>query len=342
MLRTVFWIFITVALCASCKLSEKKAVDGQAEVIDSTSIEFISRQINDGDKSPTLFALRAQKYLEQNMPDMAVKDMEIALAIDSMNTDYYLTLAEYRMRTGKSGKAKESLEKCIEIDPENVEAILRLAEIHLYVEQYKESMDLVLRAQKINDKNARVYFVKSLIYKETGDTVRAIDNLYTVIEKDPDHYEGYMLLGSIYATQKDSLALSLFRNALNLKPQSTEAYYSIGMFYQDNNQPDKALKTYHDLLEKADPDYLLAFFNIGFINLNYLKNYDSAITFFTKSIDLKSNYYQAFHNRGFAYEQKGELALARQDYQKALAILPNYELSVDGLNRLDRKMGKMK
>ena len=61
-----------------------------------------------------------------------------------------------------------------------------------------------------------------------------------------------------------------------------------------------------------------------------------AIESFSKCIELKSNYFQAYHNRGFAYEQKKNYVLARQDYQKALQILPNYQLSVDALNRLDK------
>lgn len=344
MYRSFFILLIVSFAVFGCKPGAGKKSDknNQDIVSDSSSIEFLSQQINEGDKSPELFAKRAQLYLLQNMPDMAIKDMEIALAIDSLNTDYYLTLAEYQMRMGKSGKAKGNLEKCVKIDPENLDATIKLAEIYLYVQQYKESMDWVLKAQKLNANKAHVYFVKSLIYKETGDTIRAIDNLFTVIEKDPESYEGYMLLGSLHASKKDSLALPFFRNALNLKPNSIEAYYNMAMFYQDNNQPDKALKTYNDLLENADPNYLFAFYNIGYIYLHEKNDYDQAIENFTKSIELKSNYFQAYHNRGFAYEQKGEYALARQDYQKALDILPNYELSIAGLNRLDVKVRKGK
>jgi tetratricopeptide (TPR) repeat protein len=328
-------LIISLAVCG-CKPGKggKSEESRQETGSDSTSIEFLSRQINDGDKSPALFAKRAKQYIVQNMPDMAIKDMEIALAVDSLNTGYYLTLADYQMRVGKSGKAKGNLEKCVAIDPENQEATIRLAEIYLYVQQYKESMEWVLKAQKLNANNARVYFVKSLIYKETGDTVRAIDNLFTVVEKDPDSYDGYMLLGSLHAAKKDSLALAFFRNALNLKPHDVDAYYNMAMFYQDNGQPDKALKTYHDLLENGDPEYLFAFYNIGYIYMQQKQDYSKAIEYFTKSIDLKSNYFQAYHNRGFAYEQKGEYALARQDYQKALDIMPNYELSIGGMNRL--------
>ncbi|MCF8373624.1 MAG: tetratricopeptide repeat protein [Bacteroidales bacterium] len=344
MYRSFFLILIVSFAVFGCNPgSGGKSENGNQDTVsDSTSIEFISRQINEGDKSPELFAKRAEMYILQNMPEMAIKDMEIALAIDSLNTAYYLTLAEYQMRVGRSGKAKGNLEKCVEIDPENQDATIKLAEIYLYVQQYKESMEWVLKAQKLNANNAHVYFVKSLIYKETGDTMRAIDNLFTVIEKDPESYEGYMLLGSLHAAKKDSLALPFFRNALNLKPNNVDAYYNMAMFYQNNNQPDKALKTYNDLLEKADPKYLFAFYNMGYIYMQQKKDYDKAIEYFTKSIELKSNYFQAYHNRGFAYEQKGEYALARQDYQKALDILPNYELSIAGLNRLDVKIAKGK
>ncbi|MEA3444823.1 MAG: tetratricopeptide repeat protein [Bacteroidota bacterium] len=341
MLRYIL-ILITLLLAVwSCNPNKSGHKEkNKQEIADSSSIEFITAQINAGNKNPELFVRRAKLFVEQEKFNPAINDMEIALAVDSTNTDYLLLLAEYQLLTGKSGKAKESLDKCIWIDPENTNAILKLAEIHLYVEQYRESMDYILKAQNLDMNNARVYFIKSLIFKETGDTIRALESLFTSVEKNPEYYDAWMLLGSLHAVKQDSLTLQFFRNALRVVPNSIEAYYNMAMFYQNNNNPEKALRTYDDLLEKAEPDYLFAIYNKAYIYLHFMDDLDKAIELFTKSIELKNNYYQAWHNRGFAYEQKREFVPARKDYEKAIQIMPNYPLSIEGLNRLDKKEGK--
>ena len=109
------------------------------------------------------------------------------------------------------------------------------------------------------------------------------------------------------------------------------------MYWQDNNKPDKAIEEYQLLLLNADPTYYVAYFNIGYIYLNMIKDYQKAIENFNTTIEMKNNYYQAFYNRGYAFEMLGDYESARQNYSDALNILPNYSLAVAGLNRLDKK-----
>ena len=180
--RNTIWFALVLLFAVSCK-PQKKQENTQPETkVDSSSIEILSQKISAGDKSPELFVRRAQAYVDNNQFERGIKDMDVALSIDSTNTANYLLLAEYQMLLGRSGKAKESLEKCLEYDEANVDAMLKLAEIHLYVQQFKESMDWALKAQGSTTTNAHVFFIKSLIYKETGDTLRAIDNLFATVE----------------------------------------------------------------------------------------------------------------------------------------------------------------
>jgi tetratricopeptide (TPR) repeat protein len=51
-------------------------------------------------------------------------------------------------------------------------------------------------------------------------------------------------------------------------------------------------------------------------------------------------YYYAleyYYNRGFSYELMGKFKMAELDYRKALEILPNYDLAVQGLNEVIAK-----
>jgi len=320
----------------SCQQKEAKTQE-QTATSKVLTISDLREQIQKDTANALLFVQRADLYEKVGELDLATKDIRYALKIDSTNTDYWTKLSEYNLLQGKSGKARIALEKCLKIDKKNIDAILKLSEIYLYVKDYNKSMKHLVDAQNIDLNNSHIYFLKSLIYRETGDTTKAIENLNLAAQKDPESYDAYFNLGRIYFTLNDSLCIDYFKTALKISPKSIEAYYNIAMFWQKNNKPNKAIEEYQLLLKNADSTYYIAYFNIGYIYLNMLKDYQKAIKNFTTTIEMKNNYYQAFYNRGYSFELLTDYANAENDYRAALDILPNYPLAVEGLNRLDKK-----
>jgi tetratricopeptide (TPR) repeat protein len=144
-------------------------------------------------------------------------------------------------------------------------------------------------------------------------------------------------LGILYSTARNPLAIGYFQTATKIAPNRREAYYLLGMAYQEQENIPKALETYGNLLAFA-PDYKEALYNIGYIHLVYTADYPAAIDYFSRAIALDPKYTDAYFNRGYSHELSGDYGNARNDYQKALEITPNYERSIEGLNRLDKKL----
>ena len=63
--------------------------------------------------------------------------------------------------------------------------------------------------------------------------------------------------------------------------------------------------------------------------------FETAVDYFTKTIEINAEYTEAYYNRGFAYELLKDAPNARKDYQKTLELFPNYELAIDGMNRVE-------
>ena len=334
---TSYYLFLLLfsTVLISCGGDGEKPADSALNPADTSALSIINKRIKKSPDDAGLFEERAMIFIERGEEENAIKDILSAIALDSMDTDYYLKLAEYNLMLGRSGKSRDALEKCLQIDPENIDALLKLAEIHLLVRQYKESMTLLNKAQKLDPLLADIYFKKSIIYKENEDTINAIKNLQISLEKDPQQYAANISLGMIYYDLKDSIAIDYFRNAIKINPENIESYYNIAMFYQENGMFLKAIDEYNYILSDIDSTYYYAKFNIGYIQLEYLKNYPLALKYFTNVIETNPDYFQAYHNRGLAFELLGDFVKAGEDYKTALKIMPNYELSIQGLNRLD-------
>ena len=58
------------------------------------------------------------------------------------------------------------------------------------------------------------------------------------------------------------------------------------------------------------------------------RNFDKAIENFSKAIDLKKDYVEAYCNRGILYSEKGNINEALLNYNKALEINPNFILAL--------------
>ena len=239
------------------------------------------------------------------------------------------------MVTGKIAASRSVLEKALSLNNEDTEVLLKLGELYLYVKDYKRTTEYIKQALEIDKVNPKIYFLRGYIKMETGDTLNAISDFQIAVDQDQEFYEAYIQLGILFALQKNQIAVDYYNNALNIEPNSIEAYYNLAMFYQNTDEYNKALETYTTILA-IDPNFKYAYYNMGFVQLEYLGVYNVAIQSFTNAIKCDPEYAEAYFNRGLAFETLGDVMNARMDYEKSLQISKNYQKAIDGLNRLDK------
>ncbi|GAB4279227.1 MAG: hypothetical protein Kow0068_03130 [Marinilabiliales bacterium] len=335
----ILFCSITIFLI-SCKNDSQNNVESTSNdtiVADTNSVIGITRLIRENPKNAALFAKRAQLQLQNGYTDDAINDITIALRLDSLNPDYYVKCAEIYLLQGNSGKAKEILDRSLELIPNNIETILKLAEIYLFIPDYKKAFEYLEKAKDINPNHPRIYFLAGINFADMGDTTKALDNLLIAVEKQPDFYDAYIMLGVLSAGKKDSLAIYYYDNALKIAPQSVEAHYNKAYYLQENGKPDKAIEIYKFIIDSLDSEYKYAYYNIGYINMVYYQNYDTAIEYFTNAIKLDNRYAEAYYNKGVCYEMKKDYKNARLEYEIALKMKNNYDKAIEGLNRIEGK-----
>ena len=325
-------LIVAIVLLIANSCNQSSTFNGKSA--DSLSVDQITASLREYPEDPALYFARAKKYLTTGNIDEAIADMNQAIGKKNLKPEYFILLADLHLMKGQSGNSRDALEKCVKEYPSNTEALLRLAQLHFYVKQYKKSFEYLNRVQEIDPSIAQTYFIRGLVLEEAGDTTNAIINFQISTEKNPDYYDAYIILGLRYADKKDSIALAYYRNALKIKPKSPEAYYNIGLFYQSIEKYNKAIASYNELLEKTDSTYKFALFNIGYIYMEYLKEYGKAIYYFQKANDSDIKYYQASYNLGLCYERLKDYKKAKELYKYTLSVEPDYDLAIQGLNRV--------
>ncbi len=337
--QSVLFLFILIAL-GSCKNNSNEELKTETCINDSLSIKLnspelkaVNAELLDNPNSAELYDKRANIYISLKQLNEAVNDAKRAIKLDSAKADFYMTLVDAYYTQNNTRLAKELLEIIQKKFPENVDALLKLAEIYYIVKQYQKGIDYVNKALKINERLAKAYYLKGSIYRESGDTARAVSSLETAIEQDTKFENAYIDIALMYAARKNPIALEYYNNALKINPYNDNTIYARAKLLQDIGKIDEAIIEYKSILTK-NKNCENCYYNLGAIYLEIKKDNKIALENFTNAIALNPNSAQAYFARGYTYSKLKDKASAKADYNMCLKIQPNFESAIQALNEL--------
>lgn len=319
----------------SCKPNNEQKQEANA-AMDTISDELTGLTnaviANPGKIEPLL--ARAKYYAHSDKYNEALADVNAALDIDNQDPKVYVALSEVYLYSGKTQRSLDALKKARELAPADSDVEVSIAKVYLTMSDYKQTFNALREALKKNPDNAEAFFLSGLANEEMGDTIKAIDNYQAAVSKNNKHYEALKQLGILFSIRHDPLAIDYLRNAASLRPKSPDPLYVLGMHYQENGAPDKALSVYQEILQ-IDSTFKLAHYNTGYVYLVYKNEYQNAIDAFSRALTIDPEYVDAMYNRGYAKELAGFYEDARKDYQAVLRMKVNDDKAIQGLNRLD-------
>jgi len=333
--KRYFIVGLMIAVILSCNQENSKTSDKMISRNDSITLAFqeLVKKIASDPDNDKLYIERANFYLAESKVDSALRDILFAIDINNQNAGHYITLSDAYLAMGNPDKCIDGLNKALQLDPTNKEALLRKGRLYMIMRNYQECYQTINQLLQIDGINPVAYFVKGFAQLEQGDTINAIKNLQTAAEQDQRYFDPYLQLGMIYSAMKNPLAVEYLNGAINLRPMALEPYYQLALFFQENGNVQKAIKVYENILN-IEPSHQFSLYNLGYIHLVYLEDYEKGADYFTQVIELNHQYAEAYYNRGYCYELSGRPDLARKDYQKTLEILVNFQKAIEGLNRL--------
>lgn len=320
----------------SCRQGPEKKSADTPQKHEQSEIAALTEMIMADSTDAELFGQRAKAYLADKKHNQAMRDMLYAIELDPANYQYMITLADIYLSMGLLENCVEALDRSIELQPGNIESMLKRSEISIMLTKYKQAIEYADMAIGIDKTNPLPYFMKGYAFAQAGDTVNAIKSYLETINVKQDHYDAYLELGLIYSTRGNPIAIDYFNNALNINPQSIEALYALGMFYQEADDAENAINAYNKILA-IDPNNAFANYNLGYVHLVLLNDYEQAIRYFEVAEQFNPDYFEATYNKAYCYELLGDYQTARDLYKEVLEKQVNYPRAIEGLNRIQGK-----
>jgi len=280
---------------------------------------------------------RATYYLNNQNVNKALSDLSKAIQIEPENAFFYVTLSDIYLSMNDARRSMTALLKANELDSDNMEALKKLAELNLIFKNYEKVFEYLNKALGLDKFNPVVYFMRGYAFAELGDTANAIHNMQIAMEQNPDYYDACFNLGLLHGAQNSDLALDYYDNALRINPSSIETLYAKGIYQQNHLLINEAIESYNKIIE-INPDFIYSYYNLGYINLVYLEEFEMAADYFSQVIERDEKNIDAYLNRGYAFELDGKNIYARNDYQRATDLDPNHLKAIKAMNRLDTKV----
>lgn len=153
-------------------------------------------------------------------------------------------------------EARIEFRSALKIDKKLAEAQFGLGEAALALGYVQEAAEAYYEAMRMdaNNLDARVRVGGLLVQYESDEGIKEAERLANeVLQKNPDHAEGRVLIADVRAAQKRwSDAESAFQKAISLDPNRIETYLHLARYYERRAKNDEAqAQTFHSKSEEV-------------------------------------------------------------------------------------------
>lgn len=336
MLKRIVFLFIGLLVLSSACNRNTSSIKSESENRIVDELELLTQQLQSDSTNAGLWNQRAQLFLGRAQFDRALYDVNKALENNPADPDIFLTLADIYISMGKPDNCNAALLKAADLAPNDPRPYVKLAELNLLLENLNMALGWTDKSLEASKFNPDAYYVRGMIFLARKDTLSALKNIKLGLDQNENFYEAMIQLGIIYTDQANPIAEQYLMRALKVYPESMQARYQLALYLQDNERVDEALKHYDTLLMRH-PENKFVLFNIGYAHMVYLNEFNTAISYFDEALLSDPTYIDALYNKGRALEELGRYVNARDVYNEVLRRKTNYELAIEGLNRLDRR-----
>ncbi len=274
-----------------------------------------------------------------------------------MTVDQALDLAHTRLKAGLIEEAQEICRQVLSAFPDEVPAMLMLADIKQLLGHSGEAAMLYRRILDVQPYHVDTWFRLGNLQRAEGDLETAITSFQTVVainprsaaalnnlgncliensqfeaaltcylqavEQEPGH-SGYWLNAGVALRHMEKLpeAIPYFRQALSLDGNSRMAVIHLANALKDHGKFRESVEVYRHYLQ-FDPDSADAHNNLG-IAYGEQDCVEQAISCFRKALELNPNFPEAHNNLGNALIVQGNLEEAIGYLRQALVLKPDY------------------
>lgn len=190
---------------------------------------------------------RLQLILRQYMEAMATLDH--LFLIDPLNAYGYYISGHIFIESGDTGRAINSYQKSVDLDPEQKQAWIQLGDLLSHMKN-PLAVKYYDNAIRIDSTDIEVFHNKAFALQNIGKMTEAIQQYKENIKRNNQYELSYYNLGILYKNMDSTQnAIEMLGKSIELNPQESYTYFARGECYKKLKQNDKARNDFMKAME---------------------------------------------------------------------------------------------
>ncbi len=253
----------------------------------------------------------------------------------------YVNRGKEYILMGEIKKAREDIERALELDPDNPQALNDYGIILYKQSSFDEGIKYFYKAAGLEHWNFKFYYNLGNALYEQGRYEEAF--------KQYDYIRGYIsrdnaavhnLMGKAASRKGDyDVALKNLNKALELDPELADAHFNFGKLLQSQDKSEEAIEHYMDAI-RIDPKMAEAYSNCGAAYYMIGKPED-AKKYLTLALQINPDYAEAHNNLGLILFENENFNEAVKHFTRAVQINPRHETAIKYLRHILKMQGKI-
>lgn len=328
-LKNSFILFFHCALLpflVACQqqIQEKTApLLAQDEEALAKKIGYMNDVIEDYPNIADYYFRRAVLNLEARKENLAQKDINQALLLDSARAEFYFIKAKIHEIRGEYKESLAAAQSAERRGFREIDADMLIGKMSYHVNDYHKAGLYLDRVRKVLPDLAEMCYYRGLTYFQTRDTANSVVHLNKAIELKKDYGEAYRALIDLYNNYGAyKTAIGYTRKAIKncgqagSKKDEAAFYFSYGRSLWALQSYDSAIVLYSQAFE-LDSTIWQAGYQVAMYCINK-KNYEKAEKYLTKVLVQKTDIENGHYLLAAIYEYHLKRMIdALKHYQRA-------------------------
>jgi tetratricopeptide (TPR) repeat protein len=307
------------------------------------AIEYGNQALAEYPQNETALRFRAWSYLQKEVHELALRDLNAYVAINPSDGERYFLRAVAFYNKKDYEAALTDINKAIELKPSEKTYKERKALILTALGRNDEAQHLIESFVEFQNDDPQSLVNVGAVYANNGDSETAIKyydramELYNAkLQRDPAFrrtgqdqlYNIYINRGNARFVLKDyANALNDYTKAAEVKPTDYLVWYYIGQLQSDRRNFEEAIRAYEKCFQ-YNPTHPDGWINLGF-SYGELHKRTEAIRTYDRALRIPnvSGRGLILNNRGYSYLEMRRFEDCRRDLEEAISVDPEIPMS---------------
>lgn len=288
-------------------------------------IAEITDLINQNPNNPEHYLERGYAYLNKKDLFTAFGDFNKAIELNPKYADAYAGRGEVYFRQNVRKNALEDADKAIRLNADSVGAYSLRGRIYLSNANYPKALDNFTSAIIRGARTPEYYYSRGYVLYFMKKYEQAITDFSRAGNIDANYMDGYVGLGICYfelgnfeeMNKAFDIVIAGFTKKIEDEPTKYSNYIQRGLAYSYKND-DRSEKDYNTAMS-INPDDPEAYKYLGLYE-SRKENYERAIYYFSRAIELDPLYAELYRYRGITYITMKDKVNSDLDYKKYMQL----------------------